>query len=435
MRMKKYITLDQLIYWAETTPIFDFGGTNVNPGAQWIAVVNAIKPFLDGSMDNPYSTTNPKEKLPEYFSTTRAISDYLNGEYEDRLVAIPFRGGEYYPRFNRNLTKDEAMEVILQELIAKTNSFVSIYGYQFLKLFGTSSLTYDPRYSIQEHIRKVNDYGQHITTDNYGARQKTDKLGPTEQTNSYGGITTTDNLGATKQTNQYGAQSNSYSKGAQHQEVEYGNTSSSDQYGQIQETLNNDTEVTTTQYGATTTSQGFGPRTVTHSETTMNDLTFKPKAKDVTDAVNGDSTSVGAHSDTTTKDGTTDTKTTGSHTDTHTANSHTDITDIRAVQDSESKGTHTDTISGDAVTNSNQVSSHVDTLASAAVTNTSNEATHTDTNTSNSHQDVETTDREATGVKTIQELLSMERQLLDWNPALEFFKAYTNKILLSCYCY
>lgn len=155
MRMIKYITLSQLIYWAETTSPFTFNNATVDPAAQWTALNTTIKPFLDGSLDNPYSTTTPKEKLPQYFSTAAAIGIYLGDEYGDRLVAVPFRGGEFYPRINRNLNKDEAMELIMQELLSKATSFVSVYGYQFLKLFGTSSLTYDPRYSIQEHIRKV----------------------------------------------------------------------------------------------------------------------------------------------------------------------------------------------------------------------------------------------------------------------------------------
>lgn len=362
MRMKKYITLDQLVYWAETTAPFEFDGATVNPYVQWGAISNVLLPFLNGSKDNPYSTTTPKEKLPQYFEDTAAIAAYLNEEYGDRLVAIPFKGGEYYPKFNRNLTKDEAMEVIIQEMLSKTFHFVSIYGYQFVKLFGTSSLTYDPRYSIQEHIRKVNDYGQHITTDQYGNKQQTQQHGAQSKTNNYGQVQLTDSFGKTTE------------------EIEYGNTSQ------------------TTQFGAQQLTDQIGGTTDTHSETQMNDLTFKNKAQDAHSG-HTDTHSTTQHSDTTTATTHTDTKEVSAKSDTHTTAARTD---------SESKGTYTDTII---------------------------DATHTDTNTSNSHQDVETTDREATGVKTIQELLSMERELLDWNPALEFFKAYTNKILLSCYCY
>ena len=362
MRMKKYITLDQLIYWAESTPAFNFNGLPVNPSDQWNTVNTIIKPFLDGSMDNPYSTTNPKEKLPQYFSTSRAIGAYLNEEYGDRLVSSPFRGGEYYPRFKRNLTKDEAMEVILQEMISKAYNFVSIYGYQFLKLFGTSSITYDPRYSVQEHIRKVIDYGQHVTTDEYGTKSQEMLYGAQSKTNNYDEIKLTDAYGKSTE------------------EIEYGNTSQ------------------TTQFGAQQLTDNIGGTTDTHSETQMNDLTFKNKSQD-------------SHS------GHTDTHNTTQHSDTTTAQTHTDTKEISAKSD-----THT-------------TAARVDSEFQNGYTDTIHDMAHTDTNTSGNHQDVETTDRETTGVKTIQELLSAERELLDWNPALEFFKAFTDKILLRAYYY
>lgn len=362
MRMIKYITLSQFIYWAENTSPFTFDGVTVDPSAQWTALNTTIKPFLDGSLDNPYSTTTPKEKLPQYFSTAAAIGIYLGDEYGDRLVAVPFRGGEFYLKFNRNLNKDEAMEIIMQELLSKATSFVSIYGFQFLKLFGTSSLKYDPRYSIQEHIKKVYDFGQHITTDQYGNKEQTQQHGAQSKTNNYGQVQLTDQFGKTTE------------------EIKYGNTSQ------------------TTQYGAQQLTDQIGGTTDTHSETQMNDLTFKNKSQDA-HSTHTDTHSTTQHSDTTTATTHTDTREVGQHSDTHTTAARTD---------SESKGTYTDTIT---------------------------DATHTDTNTSQSHQNVETTDREATGVKTIQELLSMERQLLDWNPALAFFKAFTDKILLRAYYY
>lgn len=362
MRMVKYITLSQFIYWAENTDPFTFDGATVNPSAQWQVLNGTIKPYLDGSLDNPYSTTTPKEKLPQYFSTAAAIGAYLGDEYGDRLVAVPFRIGEFYPRINRNLNKDEAMELIMRELLSKAIGFVNIYGFQFLKLFGTSSLNYDPRYSIQEHIRKVYDFGQHITTDQYGNKQQTQLHGAQSRTNNYGQVQLTDQYGKTTE------------------EIEYGNTSQ------------------TTQFGAQQLTDQIGGTTDTHSETQMNDLTFKSKAQD-------------AHT------GHTDTHSSIQHSDTTTATTHTDTREIAAKSD-----THTTA----ARTDSENQNSYTDTIT---------DATHTDTNTSQSHQNVETTDREATGVKTIQELLSMERQLLDWNPAVEFFKAFTDKILLRAYYY
>lgn len=326
MKMIKYITLDQLIYWSATTAPFTFEGVTVNPASQWETVESTILPFLNGSMDNPYSTTTPKEKLPQYFTTAAQIGSYLNDEFGDRLVAIPFRAGEFYYKLNRNLNKDEAMEIILQELISKAYNFVSVYGFQFLKLFGTSSLKYDPRYSIQEHIRKQLDFGIHETDNNYGARLKTDTLGPTSESKQYG---------ATQDTTQYGAQS-----------------------------------------GSTT----VGARTDTHSETQMNDLTFKNKSQDA----------------------------------------HSSATDSTTIQ------SHTDT------TNSLQ---HTDTTTTLSVTNTTGDQAVKDTITDKAHQNIETTDREATGVKTIQELLTAERELLNWNPVVEFFKAFTDKILLRVYYY
>ena len=309
MRLVKYATLDQLIYWCETTQPFTFEGTLVNPASQWEALCTVILPFLNGSMDNPYSTTTPKEKLPEYFSTAAQIGSYLQDEYEDRLVAVPFRCGEYYYKLGRNLNKDEAFELIIQELISKAYNFVSVFGYKFIKLFGTSSLNYDPRYSIQEHIRKVFDYGAHDVDNNYGARLRTDNLGNTSQTNLYG------------------------------------NTAGGETLGQ---------------------------HTDLHKETQMNDV-VNPKLKTQDEW--------------------------GSQTNTH----------------------HEDT--------------HTDTITTTAVINTSGDAAVKDTMSSKAHQDVHTTDRESTGVKTIQELLQAERDLLNWNPVEEFFKAFTDKILLRCYYY
>lgn len=326
MRLKKYITFDQLYYWSQTTAPFTFNGVQVNPATQMSTVEQILLPFLNGSMDNPYSTTTPKEKLPTYFTVAGDIGNYLNEEYGDRLVASSYRGGEYYAAVGRNLNNDEAMEVILQELISKTYHFISVFGYQFIKIFGTAALKYDPRYSIQEHIRKVLDFGNHETDNQYGARLKTDTLGPTSESKQYG---------ATQDTTQYGAQS-----------------------------------------GSTT----IGARTDTHSETQMNDLTFKNKAQDA----------------------------------------HSSATDSTTIQ------THTDT------TNSLQ---HTDTTTTLSVTNTSGDQAVKDTVTDKAHQNVETTDREATGVKTIQELIAAEREILDFNPALEFFKAYTDKIMLRCYYY
>lgn len=362
MRMIKYITFDQFIYWAESTAPFTFEGVQVNPGQQWAAFNGIIKPFLDGSMDNPYSTTTPKEKLPEYFSTAAAIGEYLNEEYGDRLVAVPYRVGEYYYKLGRNLNKDDAMELIMQELLIKANSFVNVYGYQFLKLFGTSSLKYDPRYSIQEHIRKVSDFGTHITTDQHGNKQQTQTLGPTSKSNTYGQVQITDSFG-------------------KHEEdTTFGTHTDSTQFGQVQ------------------TTDVYGQRTDTHSETQMNDLTFKNKGQDI-------------HS---------------TATDTDTVSQHTDSTTF---------GTHTDNLTIKAKSDTHTTAQRTDSETTTSVTNTIADQTYTDTNTSQSHQNVETTDREATGVKTIQELLTAERQLLDWNPVVEFFKAFTNKILLSTYYY
>ena len=362
MRILKYITFNQLYYWSQTTAPFSFNGELVNPAIQMNTVEQILLPFLNGSIDNPYSTTTPKEKLPTYFTVAGDIGNFLDEEYGDRLVSCKYRGGEFYPSINRNLTHNEAMEVMLQELISKTYHFINVFGYQFIKIFGTAALKYDPRYSIQEHIRKVYDYGQHITTDQYGNKQQTQLHGAQSKTNNYGQVQLTDAFGKTTE------------------EVEYGNTSQ------------------TTQYGAQQLTDQIGGTTDTHSETQMNDLTFKNKSQD-THSGHTDTHSTTQHSDTTTATTHTDTREVAAKSDTHTTAARTD---------SESKGTYTDTIT---------------------------DATHTDTNTSQSHQNVETTDREATGIKTIQELIAAEREILDFNPALEFFKAYTDKILLRAYYY
>ena len=309
MKLIKYITFGQLYYWSQTTSPFSFNGSLVSPSIQMSTVEQILLPFLNGSMDNPYSTTDPAEKLPTYFTVAGDIGNYLDEEYGDRLVASKYRGGEFYPPINRNLTNDEAMEVILQELVSKTYHFISVYGYQFIKIFGTAALKYDPRYSIQEHIRKVLDFGIHETDNNYGARLKTDTLGPTSETVNYGA-----------------------------------------------------------QSGSTT----IAARTNDHSETQMNNTTT-PNLK-TRDLLGGgtDSQTVATHSDTTTT--------------------------LQAI-------------------------------------NTSGDQAVKDTITDKAHQNIETTDREATGVKTIQELIEAERQILDFNPVIEFFKAYTDKVMLRCYYY
>ena len=309
MKMKRYITLDQLIIWATTTSPFVFEGVEVNPEAQWEAINSALFPFLNGSMDNPYSTSNPKEKLPTYFSHAEDIGIYLSHEYESRLVAVPFCGGEYYPKLQRNLNKDEAMEVILASVLSKTYSFISIYGYQFIKKIGLAGIKYNPIWNVDGTETTTYDYGNHVTDNEYGARLRTDNLGNTSQTTNYGGQQLTDQIGGT---------------------------------------------------------------TTTHSETQMNDLTFKPKTQD---------------SDT-------------GHTDTHTTTTHSDTTTTNAV------------------------------------INTSGDAAVKDTTTDKQHQNVETKERHGNiGVTSTQELLKQEISLLDFNPAIEFLNAFTDKILLRAYCY
>ena len=328
MRMKKYITLDQLIEWANSTAPFVFDGVSVDPSAQWEAINTTIKPLLDGSLDNPYSTTSPKAKLPQYFSTAAAIGIYLNEEYGDRLVAIPFRGGEYYSKLGRNLNKDEAMEVIIQELIYKATNFISIYGFQFIKKIGVFDIKYNPIWNVDGTEKTIYDFSQHITTDQHGNKQQTQSLGPTTESTQYG---------ATEDTHRYGEQKGTTSVGA---------------------------------------------RTDTHSETTMdNTASFRNKTQD----------------------------------------SHASTTDSTTLQ------THTD------VDSSIQ---HTDTKTTIQVTNTIADATYTDTNTSQAHQNVETKERHGNiGVTSTQELISQERELLDFNPAIDFFNAFINKICLSCYGY
>lgn len=399
MRMVKYITLSQFIYWAENTDPFTFDGATANPSAQWQVLTGTIKPYLDGSLDNPYSTTNPKEKLPQYFSTAAAIGDYLGDEYGDRLVAVPFRIGEFYPRINRNLNKDEAMELIMRELLSKAIGFVNLYGPQYIRKIGLADIKYNPIWNVDGTERTVYDFGQHITTDQYGNTQDTIIHGAQSKTNNYGQVQLTDSYGKHEEELEFGNTRNQTAYGATETEVEYGNTSQ------------------TTQYGAQQLTDNMAQTTDTHSETQMNDLTFKNKAQDVHSG-HIDTHSTTQHSDTTTATTHTDTSSSIAHTDTVTGDTHTDSKTIKAKsdthttaarQDSESTLQYTDTVSG---------------------------ATHTDTNTSNSHQNVETKERHGNiGVTSTQELIRQEIGLLDWNPAVEFLKAFTDKILLRAYYY
>ena len=363
MRLKKYITFDQLYYWSQTTAPFTFNGVQVNPATQMYTVEQILLPFLNGSLDNPYSTTTPKEKLPQYFTVAGDIGNYINEEFGDRLVACSYRGGEYYAALGRNLNNDEAMEVILQELISKTYHFVSIYGYQFIKLFGTASISYNPIWNVDGTETRTTDYGQHITTDQHGNKQQTQTLGPTSKSNTYGQVQLTDVYGKKEE------------------DITYGTHTDSTQFGQVQ------------------TSVSIGQRTDTHSETQMNDLTFKNKSQDVHSSAN-DSQTVDQHTDSTTFGTHTDNKTEKTYTDTHTT------------------------------------AQRIDSETTTSVTNTIADATYTDTNTSNQHRDVEVLERHGNiGVTSTQNLIMQERQILDWNPVVEFFKAFTNKILLSAYYY
>lgn len=363
MRMIKYITLDQLIFWTQSTAPFTFEGVQVNPSQQWTALNTVIKPFLDGSLDNPYSTTTPKEKLPEYFTTAAQIGSYLNDEYGDRLVAVPFRVGEFYYKLNRNLNKDEAMEIIMQELLSKAYNFVSVYGYQFLKLIGTASISYNPIWNVDGTEKRITDYGVHITTDEHGNKQQTQTLGPTSKSNTYGQVQLTD------------------------------------VYGKKEEDITYGTHTDSTQYGQVVTNVNIGNRTDTHSETQMNDLTFKNKAQDAHSAAQ----------------------------DSQTVNQHTDSTTF---------GTHTDNKTEKTYTDTHTTAQRIDGETTTSVTNTIADATFTDTNTSGAHQVVDTFERHGNiGVTSTQDLISQERALLDFNPALEFFEAFINKICLRAYYY
>lgn len=399
MRLKKYITFDQLYYWSQTTAPFTFNGVQVNPATQMYTVEQILLPFLNGSLDNPYSTTTPKEKLPQYFTVAGDIGNYLNEEFGDRLVASSYRGGEYYAAIGRNLNNDEAMEVILQELISKTYHFISIYGYQFIKLFGTASINYNPIWNVDGTETRTTDYGQHITTDQHGNKQQTQTLGPTSKSNTYGQAQKTTQYGATSQSTQYGEATLTDSYGKHEEDVTYGTHTDSTQYGQVQ------------------TTNSYGQRTATHSETQMNDLTFKNKSQDVNSAV-------------------IDNQTVAQHTDSATFGTHTDSKTIKAKSDTHTQAQHTDTTTGTTHTDTVTDAQRIDSETTTTVTNTIADATYTDTNTSNQHRDVEVLERHGNiGVTSTQNLIMQERQILDWNPALEFFKAYTDKIMLRCYGY
>lgn len=201
MKINRYISLHSLIEWADSTPSFVWGeGTSeastVYPSNSVQVFATALLPYLDGSYDNPYSTTTPKEKLPQYFTTAVQVKNYVFEEFADRLMSVPYRGGEFYPLFNRNLNHNEAMMLILTQcLINKSQFFIQIEGYNFLKKIGLAAINYNPLYNLNETERTTTTYGQHITDQDRGARLRTDNFGNTQQTDNYGAQSGSEVLG------------------------------------------------------------------------------------------------------------------------------------------------------------------------------------------------------------------------------------------------
>lgn len=268
MKINRYISLHSLIEWADSTPSFVWGeGTSeaqtVYPPNSVQVFATALLPYLDGSRDNPYSTIDPKEKLPQYFTTAVQVKNYVFEEFADRLMSVPYRGGEFYPLFNRNLNHNEAMMLILTQcLINKSQFFIQIEGYNFLKKIGLAAINYNPLYNLNEKERITTTYGQHITDQDRGARLRTDNFGNTSQTNLYGAQQLTDNMAS---------------------------------------------------------------QTDTHSETQMNDLTYKPKTQDVH----------GGH---------TDTHSTTQHSDTITTTAVVNTSGDAAAKDTTTSKEHVDTV-------------------------------------------------------------------------------------------
>lgn len=178
----------------------------------------------------------------------------------------------------------------------------------------------------------------------------------TEVTTSHYGehVTTTDHDGGTTTTN-HGGNTRNYTHGAQQDTTFYGEQQITTDLGERQtDTVYGEQKVTA---GQRDDEHGHGAQTDTHSSTTMDDLTFKPKTQD-THAIYTDTDTIGEQE-----------TTTDEHQDTFMQNAAQDVETSAAYQDSVLRNQYKDTDS--TVTNSStQVDNNL-----------------TDTQTSEEHED------------------------------------------------
>lgn len=162
----------------------------------WADVVDYVRNALDLQEDNEYITNIIDEAMRSDFGDWEMLPEY--GETTPDAAAIQ----------------------------RQVDAIIGANALYWRKLVDLIGIEWHPEYNVDAHESRSTAYGQHVTQDVQGARQKTDTMGPTSRTYNA----------------QYGQQS--------------------------------------TTEGQRSDSVVHGAESDTHAETTMDDLTYKAKTKD-----------------------------------------------------------------------------------------------------------------------------------------------------------
>lgn len=215
--------------------------------------------------------------------TFNSVDAYMLEEYGDLEMLPGLLHDDYTPDM-------EAVQLKVDAIFGKNKDY-------WIRMLDSLLAHFDPLYNVDAYETQTTAYGSHEVTDARGARQRTDTLAPTQETT------------------QHGAQGGS---------VTYGATENTE--------------------GRREDSTTDGAQTITRSESTMDDLTFKAKSQDTHAAVNNssvkgqqvnssaqhiDSTSVNGYTDTVSTIQAVNTSADAAATDKTTSGAHTDTVTIR----------------------------------------------------------------------------------------------------------
>lgn len=225
----------------------------------WSDTVSYIRDKLDIKVDDAY--------------ITNIIDEHIRSDYGD---------WELYPEYVDSMSASD-FTLDLAAIQRQVDAVIGTNSLYWRKMVDMLDIEWHPEYNVDAYETRTTEYGEHVTEQDVGARQKTDVNGPTSRT--------------------YNAA--------------YGQQSSTE--------------------GQRSDSIAHGAETDQHYETTMNDLTYKAKTKDDSAAYTDQSTkgsqtnTIAAHTDNITDStiSVTNSESQAAATDTTTSNEHTDTETTR----------------------------------------------------------------------------------------------------------